>query len=279
MVKYALISDIHGNLTALNAVLSDIEKVGADHIICLGDTISKGEHPHECIELVKEKCDAVLLGNNDIKYSRGIDELATTKCDDDSYERYYYNQKHLTAEDIHYLKSLPTCCEFMLSGKLIRCFHASPTSLDKLVIEYSKVEDKLKQFAPCKCTSGEYADIVAFGHTHSASLECLFGRRLINVGSVGNPSNYIMMDKYNSENKHLAKMAQYVIMSGEDGGENAPLNIEFRTVDYDIDAELKTFKFEPDKKMYERELKDGVYRYQDRVNDLLVKLGSGIDKI
>ncbi|MCI8410947.1 MAG: metallophosphoesterase [Clostridia bacterium] len=59
-MKIAIISDIHGNLEALKATINDIEKRNVDKIICLGDTIAKGIHPKECIEIVKNKCEIVL---------------------------------------------------------------------------------------------------------------------------------------------------------------------------------------------------------------------------
>ncbi len=60
----ALISDIHSNLEALQAVLADIEKQGVKEIYCLGDVVGYGPNPRECIDLVM-KCQVVLLGNHD----------------------------------------------------------------------------------------------------------------------------------------------------------------------------------------------------------------------
>ncbi len=64
-VRRALISDIHGNLEALEAVLQDIEQRGVDQIFCLGDVIGYGPNPRECIDLVMENCTVTLLGNHD----------------------------------------------------------------------------------------------------------------------------------------------------------------------------------------------------------------------
>lgn len=60
MEKIAVISDVHGNLEALKKVLSDIETRGIKKIICLGDVIGKGTHPHECLDLIKENCQVAL---------------------------------------------------------------------------------------------------------------------------------------------------------------------------------------------------------------------------
>ena len=63
-VKRALISDIHSNLEALEAVLADIRSQGITEIFCLGDIIGYGPNPRECIDLVM-KCQMCLLGNHD----------------------------------------------------------------------------------------------------------------------------------------------------------------------------------------------------------------------
>ncbi len=64
-MKRAIISDIHGNLEALVAVLQRIEEIKVDEIICLGDIIGYGPNPLECLDLVMEKCQLVILGNHD----------------------------------------------------------------------------------------------------------------------------------------------------------------------------------------------------------------------
>ena len=61
----AVISDIHGNATALRAVLDDIAAKGVERIICLGDIIGYGPEPLECVDLVREKCAWSLMGNHD----------------------------------------------------------------------------------------------------------------------------------------------------------------------------------------------------------------------
>ncbi len=65
MKTFAIISDIHSNLAALQAVLGDIAKRGIDEIVCLGDIIGYGPNPRECIDLVREKCRLCIMGNHD----------------------------------------------------------------------------------------------------------------------------------------------------------------------------------------------------------------------
>ena len=64
-MKIALISDIHANIEALEAVLADIETRKVDEILCLGDIVGYGANPNECIDLVRKTCSLVLLGNHD----------------------------------------------------------------------------------------------------------------------------------------------------------------------------------------------------------------------
>ncbi len=63
---HAIISDIHGNLTALEAVLADIDAKGIRRIICLGDVVGYGPNPLECIDLVRTRCEIVIRGNHDL---------------------------------------------------------------------------------------------------------------------------------------------------------------------------------------------------------------------
>ena len=64
-VKRAIISDVHGNLEALHAVLEDIDRERVDTIICLGDVVGYGPNPCECVKLVQDRCSVVILGNHD----------------------------------------------------------------------------------------------------------------------------------------------------------------------------------------------------------------------
>lgn len=109
-MRIAIISDIHGNLEALKSTLQDIEKRNIDKIICLGDTIAKGVHPKECLELVKENCEVVVQGNTDRYFSieyRNMEELPVQEQ-----ERIKWNQSLITEEDRKYLLTLPFCYEW-----------------------------------------------------------------------------------------------------------------------------------------------------------------------
>lgn len=65
-MKRAIISDIHGNLEALTAVMEDIKKQNADEIFCLGDVVGYGANPLECLDVVMNNCKVCILGNHDM---------------------------------------------------------------------------------------------------------------------------------------------------------------------------------------------------------------------
>jgi diadenosine tetraphosphatase ApaH/serine/threonine PP2A family protein phosphatase len=71
-VRAAVISDIHGNLHALEAVLADILREGADEVWCLGDVVGYGPHPNECCALVRERSSVCLCGNHDLAVVGGL---------------------------------------------------------------------------------------------------------------------------------------------------------------------------------------------------------------
>jgi diadenosine tetraphosphatase ApaH/serine/threonine PP2A family protein phosphatase len=80
MAKTALISDIHGNLEALEAVLREIRHLGIDEIWCLGDVVGYGPDPVQCTDLVTRNCSLALMGNHDwalLNSPIGFNSLAT----------------------------------------------------------------------------------------------------------------------------------------------------------------------------------------------------------
>ena len=72
-MKIAVFSDIHANLQALEAIIEDIKKQNVDRIICLGDIISKGPNPKECLDLIIENNIEMLPGNHELYYLRGVE--------------------------------------------------------------------------------------------------------------------------------------------------------------------------------------------------------------
>ena len=65
MDRFAVISDIHGNLHALEAVLAEIDRLAINEVVCLGDIVGYGPFPHKCVDLVIRCCSIIVRGNHE----------------------------------------------------------------------------------------------------------------------------------------------------------------------------------------------------------------------
>ena len=174
MDKIAIISDVHGNLTALNAVLADIDLKGINKIYCLGDSVIKCANPDKVIDILRDRCDVILKGNCD-------DIICKPNVE---YGR-FWSRDILGEERASFLYSCPVCVEFYLSGHLVRLFHASPFSLEhvfnpmydnadslyhNLVIKNPEDLFKNTEFIG-KTKSDPIPDVVGYGHLHTPRSE------------------------------------------------------------------------------------------------------------
>lgn len=277
-MKIAIISDIHGNLEALKATIEDIKRRNVDKIICLGDTIAKGIHSNECIEIVKQNCDVVLQGNCDRNFSakHNLDELPETER-----KRVEWNQKLTSKENLKYLSELPFCYEFYMSGSLVRLFHATPKQDNIAIINQDTIQTKYEMFKPSEKTiSQNIADIVIYGHIHHQYMDVLYNKTLINTGSVGNSYSVIRNSKKDSNVLETTK-SNYIIIKGEFGKKeySDDISFEFIRVPYNIDKELENQEINIEEKNYRYELKRGMYRDMKKINENFKKLGIDTDKI
>ena len=279
MDKIAIISDVHGNLEALKTVLSDIKKRNINKVYCLGDTIAKGAHAHECIKLVKENCDVVLMGNTDELFSREftLDELKLKK--EDALKRIEFNKSMLTKEDEIYLRGLPYSYEFYLSGRLVRLFHATPDKIDGFIGHVDKLENYYKLFLPSKNTmSNKKADIVICGHAHMQELQKMYNRTIINTGSVGNPVDVFRNIEKDGDVRNT-NMCNYLIIKGLLGEKYDEISYEFINIPYDIEKEISSFNDINEEDCYIEELRYGKYRYKNKIEKSLKERGIDVNNI
>lgn len=278
MDKIAIISDVHGNLEALKTVLKDIKKRGIKHVYCLGDIIAKGVHSHECIQLIKESCEVVLKGNTDEYFTSVID--ISSKSDVEQ-KRIQWNKKMLSNEDYNYLRNLPFCHEFYMSGRLVRLFHATPDRIGGFVGNIDTLDNLYSLFLPSSNTiSQEKADVIIYGHIHTGFMQRIYNRTIVNSGSVGNSIDVFRNEKKDGNVKNTS-VANYVIISGNYGSKDYSDSISFELVSlpYDVELELCFNKENIEKESYEEELRNGKYRDMTKIYKSFEARGIDIDKI
>ncbi|CAM4481677.1 metallophosphoesterase family protein [Paenibacillus tarimensis] len=239
MDQIAIISDIHGNMPALEAVLKDIEERGVQTIFCLGDLIGKGPSSDAVVDLIRHRCEQVIQGN--------WDDFITRPCESETLK---WHQRLLGEERLAYLAALPFSIEFMMSGKLVRLYHASPRSLYERTQPWDSLDQRLSLFEGSElCPSHSAAELAGYGDIHNAYLQHLNGKTLFNVGSVGNPLDITQ--------------ASYVILQGKlNSLEQEAIQLQFVRVPYDIEQSISdAIEAEmPDLEAYSKELRTGIYR-------------------
>jgi len=186
-MRLALISDIHGNLVSLEAVLRVLDREELDGIVCLGDVAATGPQPRQVIELMKARRIPVVLGNADAwlinpnPSTEGEDENARKIVELDLWCR---NQ--LAPNQLEYLSSLPATHEVSLGpGLKMLCCHGSPHSATDRLLATTEISDLQRML------SGVTAEVVACGHTHMQMLRRYMNQVILNPGSVGMPYDVI----------------------------------------------------------------------------------------
>lgn len=242
MEKVAILSDVHGNLTALQTVLSDIENRGITKIYCLGDSVIKCANPDKVIDILREKCQVMLLGN--------CDEII---CRPNIEHGRFWSRDKIGDQRANYIYNSPISYEFYMSGYLIRLFHASPLSLEHIfnpmhpnsdTIYFNKIilnpEDLFKntQFIG-KTENDPVPDIVGYGHLHTPNIFRFKNKTIFNVGSVGVP---VEMENEGEEtdSSKFSTVASYMILEGNlDSKELSSISFTLVRVPYDINKEIE----------------------------------------
>lgn len=244
MDSLAIISDIHGNMTALEAVLENIRQRGVKQIYCLGDLVGKGPSSSKAVDLLREVCQEVVLGN--------WDEFIQKETES---ELIKWHQEQLGPERLAYLGTLPFHADFYLSGKYIRLYHASAKSVHHRVVPMiHPKEEKEAMFLNTEWITpleeNKTPDVVGFGDIHAALIEPIDEQKILfNAGSVGNPLDI--------------PQATYAILHGKfDSRLLGPFSIEIVRVPYDIEREIRVAEEigMPGIEAYAFELRQAIYR-------------------
>lgn len=238
-MRLAAISDIHGNITAFEAIVADLRRQAPDAIVCLGDISLRGPRPHECIQLLKELKPLVTLrGNHD--QCLGDEDWAPRNFKEASdLDILHYHQSQVSEADRDWLLSLPILETLTLEGVQTELFHAAPTSMYAITWPWAPLDDL------CQLRADAATRLVLFGHVHHGFIRQARGRLVVNTGSVGMP--------FDGDRR-----ASYALIDVEAGNISAQL----RRVDFDVEqAAGLAHDVMPHAWIFETAVRTGLYPY------------------
>jgi putative phosphoesterase len=191
-MKLAFLSDIHGNAVALEPVLADIQRKGADKIYVLGDICYRGPDPKRSLEMVRSLHTGVIKGNADEWVVRGVrqGEVPDKALELMNRER-DWTLSQLAQSDVDELEKLPTELDLRMEGVSIHAFHATPESLFEAVLPNADDETMI-----AKQMSSKDAQIYLYAHIHKPFVRYINGKIILNTGSVGLPFDGLAMASY-----------------------------------------------------------------------------------
>jgi diadenosine tetraphosphatase ApaH/serine/threonine PP2A family protein phosphatase len=189
-VRYAVLSDIHGNAEALQATLESLRERGIDHAVCLGDIVGYGADPSTVVESVRKWSEATVLGNHDGAAAGSVNADSFNEWARDAI---VWTREQLSDDELSYLDGLPL--EETFDGALL--VHSSPRNPGSwsYVLDALSAEVAFESFEGPLCLMGHSHEPCFFEtEAHDVrqlppgELEMRDGARyIVNVGSVGQP--------------------------------------------------------------------------------------------
>jgi putative phosphoesterase len=198
-MRIAIISDIHGNLPAIEAVLADVADQHPDAVYCLGDLVGYGASPNEVTERIRTDGMPTIMGNYDDGVGFERDECGCAYRDPSDQElgdrSLAWTKIHTSPDNKAFLRTLLKELRFEADGKRVLLVHGSPRKINEYLFE----DRPLWSFQRLAASSN--ADIIAFGHTHKPYQKLVDGVLFVNAGSVGKPKDldwracWVMLDR------------------------------------------------------------------------------------
>lgn len=186
-MRYAILADLHSNLHALEAVLTAVQRAGADRIICAGDLVGYCPFPNEVVARMKRLAPFCIAGNHD----RAVVHVNPSGMNPMAAAAVYWTAKNMNAEAVDYLKNLKSSLHFEIEGNRVGLYHGSPRDDGEYLYEIDASADLL-EMANC--------DILITGHTHVPFIKKTRLGHIVNPGSVGQPrdndprASYALLD-------------------------------------------------------------------------------------
>ena len=231
-MRIAVVSDVHGNLVAFDAVLRDLQHEAVDRIVALGDMIQSGPQPADVVQRLRELDCQVVMGNSDAWLLTGA-ETGNEKISDERLRKLNivreWSLARLHKIDRDFIESFALTIQLDLQhGHKFLGFHGSPTDFDQLIFPHTPEAEFQNLLLP-------YADhILAGGHTHLPHVRRISNSFFFNPGSVGVAYNH----GQDESAFHLDPWAEYAILTvGE-----THIGLEFRRVPFDVDELVRVYR-------------------------------------
>lgn len=212
-MKIAIISDIHSNLQALEAVLADIQKSEIDMTLCAGDIVGYGANPNECCRLVSKVAEHAVFGNHELAALTGD----TIWMNEHAAKAARWTSGVFDQPSRDYLNQLELGARLKVFDKNIAMFHGSVGSAVEYVFEEDLSADMFESAD---------AEILILGHTHVPYVVRFERGLAVNPGSVGQP-------------RDRDPRASYAILDPEQ------MTCEIRRVSYDIEGAVASIRATP----------------------------------
>ena len=175
-MKIVIISDIHANLAALEA----LPEKNYNQLWCVGDLVDYGPKPHEVVQWIKSHATVVVRGNHDHAVGFSTDPQCSLPFKNLAAETQHYTEVVCTEEDVEFLKNLSIQEEIMVKSTKFYQVHAIPTDpLFGYCPEQSERWQKEVEWVD--------ADVLVVGHTHTPFIRTIGKTTIVNPGSLGQP--------------------------------------------------------------------------------------------
>jgi predicted phosphodiesterase len=227
-VRIAVISDIHGNCVALDAVLADLRRRPADRLVCLGDAVQGGPQPVETVARLRELACPVVMGNADAWLLTG-EETGAEGASAQLREVRAWSLAQLSDDDRAFMAGFQPTVEIALDGgRRLLCFHGSPRSFDDVLLPETPHEEFRRILGPFDAAA------LTGGHTHTQQLRRLGDAMFFNPGSVG----FAFAHHQPDDDFHADPWAEYAVLTVEE----ERLALEFRRVPFDVAALIEVVR-------------------------------------
>jgi putative phosphoesterase len=185
--RVAVITDIHGNLPALDASLEAIDAIGVDAVYCGGDLVGYGPDPNEVCRLVEERGFPTIYGNYDYAIARELEDCGcayVTQHDRElGQQSVAWTLAHTDRRSKEFMRGLPFDLLFAVGEQRVRLVHGSPRKVNEYLFEDkpARLYERLAGIAEC--------EVLVFGHTHKPWIHSYGEVLFVNCGSVGKPKD------------------------------------------------------------------------------------------